>query len=184
VVLRVYDKVAEIEQQSGKTWFFPLWGEDDGVWRIEWQVRKEVLRRFGIYTFGDLHDQSGDLLRYLAQEHDTLRRPSSDRNRSRWPLHPLWQGLEQRIREFNTQGVYRALDPAAAIEERIMRIGISVYGYQKQLAALRCVQQGKEFMSAEEARAEFDRLLRRVHHPLNWKLDLRKRIKLVQLGHG
>ena len=43
VVLRVYDKVTEIEQQSQKVWFFMLWEENKDVWRIEWQIRKEVL---------------------------------------------------------------------------------------------------------------------------------------------
>ena len=31
VVVRLYDKVAEIEQQSGKAFFFPLWGEREDV---------------------------------------------------------------------------------------------------------------------------------------------------------
>jgi hypothetical protein len=35
IVLRVYDKVAEIEQQSAKAWFFLLWERDQDVWRIE-----------------------------------------------------------------------------------------------------------------------------------------------------
>ena len=95
VVLRVYDKIAEIEQQSRKEWFFDIWGINLNVWRIEWQIRKEVLRRFGIRTVQDLNDQRGDLLRYLATKHDSLRIPSTDTNRARWPLHPacLPQGL-------------------------------------------------------------------------------------------
>src|SRR4051812_46390616 len=40
-----------------------------GGWK--WQVRKAGLKRFGIATFADLADQAGDLLRYLAEEHDT-----------------------------------------------------------------------------------------------------------------
>ena len=47
VILRVYNKVDEIQEKSAKTWFFDLWGCADNVWRIEWQVRKEWLRRFG-----------------------------------------------------------------------------------------------------------------------------------------
>ena len=72
VVLRVYDKVAEIAQQSGKVWLFFLWDQHENVWRIEWQVRKTVLRRFGIHTFQQLGDQAKPLLAYLAHEHDTL----------------------------------------------------------------------------------------------------------------
>ena len=35
VVIRVYDKSTEIEQQSGKAWFFDLWGRKDQVWHMD-----------------------------------------------------------------------------------------------------------------------------------------------------
>ena len=54
VVLRIYNKIIEIQEQSDKVWLFQLWGVDENVWRIEWQVRKDVLRRFGLRTFADL----------------------------------------------------------------------------------------------------------------------------------
>jgi hypothetical protein len=40
IVLRVYDKVTEIEEQSKKVWFFQRWGRNTDVWRIEWQWGK------------------------------------------------------------------------------------------------------------------------------------------------
>ena len=92
----MYDKVAEVEQQSDKVWFFILWGQDRDVWRIEWQVRKAVLREFGIVTVEDLRKCQGDLLRYLCAEHTTLRVPTGDEDRSRWALHRLWQCQNQR----------------------------------------------------------------------------------------
>jgi len=183
VVLRVYDKVAEIREQSGKAWMFAIWGEDHDVWRIEWQARKNVLRRFGIRTFGNLNDQAGDLLRYLATEHDRLCVKAADRNRARWPLHPLWRDLQKQIERFNAQGVYRVVDPKSAIEERAVRIGISVYGNLKQLAALRCVQQDEERMSHEEAQEELQALMRQVHDPFSWDAGVSKRIKFIRLGH-
>lgn len=36
VMLRVYDKIAEIRQKSEKVWFYELWGMKEDVWRIEW----------------------------------------------------------------------------------------------------------------------------------------------------
>ena len=49
IVLRVYNKTDEIKEASQKTWFFPLWGGlTENVWRVEWQVRKETLKRFGL----------------------------------------------------------------------------------------------------------------------------------------
>lgn len=82
-VLRVYDKAAEIAEQSQKTWFHALWGGDVPVWRVEWQVRKEALKPFGLRTVADLAERQGDLLRYLATAHTSLRVPTADSNRSR-----------------------------------------------------------------------------------------------------
>ena len=39
-----------------------------------------------------------------TSEHTTLRVPTDDSNRSRWPLHPLWLDLHQRIAEFDALG--------------------------------------------------------------------------------
>ena len=103
--MRVYDKVAEIQEKSGKVWFYDLWGTDRDVWLIEWQVRKDCLRRFSIVTVQDLYDQVGDLVRYLSGEHDSLRLPTSDSNRSRWDLHPLWIDLQARAQKLNAEGV-------------------------------------------------------------------------------
>ncbi|MGE0109204.1 MAG: hypothetical protein AB7S81_05485 [Bdellovibrionales bacterium] len=48
VVLRVYNKSDEINEKSGKTWFYPIWGGiSDNVWRIEWQFRGTRLREIG-----------------------------------------------------------------------------------------------------------------------------------------
>lgn len=181
-VLRVYDKVAEIQQQSGKVWLFDLWGRDTEVWRIEWQVRKDLLRRFGIRTFDDLRDQQGDLLRYLATEHDTLRYPTRDSNRSRWPLHPLWVDLQDKIRTLPSQGIHRVDGKPAALRERRCRIGIATYGYLKQLAAVTATQRGLEGMSVTDAQQELALLIGQLHDPLTWNLDVAKRQKAIALG--
>lgn len=99
VVLRIYNKVDEINEKSQKTWFFKLWGMDKDVWRVEWQVRKDQLRMLGITSFESLNERQGDLLRLLVKEHTTLRLKTNDSNRSRWPLHPLWLDLIERVNQ-------------------------------------------------------------------------------------
>ena len=182
IVLRVYDKVAEISQQSEKVWFFLLWGQDTDVWRIEWQVRKTILRQFGIVTFGDLKNSLGDLLRYLSEEHTTLRIPYGDANRSRWPLHPLWIDLQEQIGKLNQLGVCRVLGRESVLEERQMRMAISVYGYLKRVAAIHCVQKKKEMVSEQEALDDLTRRMRKIHDPLYWKIDVKKRIDAIECG--
>jgi hypothetical protein len=182
VVLRVYDKVAEIRQQSDKVWFYELWGQKENVWRVEWQVRKDTLKRFGIVTFADLQEQSGDLLRYLAEEHDTLRVPSADTNRSRWALHPLWESLLATIRHYPGVGLYRQIDPATALRERELRLGIAVYGYLKQLAAIDRVRGKLDSIPVSKAVQALEDMIEQIHDPLSWRIDVDKRVKEIELG--
>lgn len=182
VVLRIYDKILEIEQESGKDWFIPLWGVDQGVWRIEWQTRQKLLRRFGIRTFDDLAAMKGDILRYLCETHDSLRTKMTDSNRSRWPVHPLWLDLQERIQAFDCQGIWRAMPEGEAMNERLMRMAISIYGYYKRIAAVRAVQQGAATQSLGDAQKELDRLIKQVHDPLTWKIDVESRMVSIRLG--
>ena len=181
-MLRVYEKISEIEQQSDKVWFFPLWGVEAGVWRIEWQVRKALLKRFGIRTMDDLFERQADCLRYLAAEHDSISRPNQDSNRSRWPLHPLWTDLLTQIDALEGLGVYREIDAAAVLQERLMRVGISLYGYAKRVAAIECIQQRRDFIDLDETLERIGRLVYRIHDAPTWKSDVEKRINDMRLG--
>lgn len=184
VVLRLYDKVAEIDQQSHKTWFYALWdGICEDVWRIEWQVRKALLRSFGIRTLEDLMERQDDVLRHLATEHTSLRCPNEDSNRSRWPLHPLWQDLQSRIAELNAVGAVRTDGIGAALEERKTRLVVSVYGYLKRLAAIHVLQEGRDdVVPLALLLPEFRALVQSVHNPIAWDGDVRKRIDQMRLG--
>lgn len=182
VVLRVYDKVAEIKQQSSKVWFYELWGTDQDVWRIEWQVRKTVLRQFGIVTFEDLKHFQPDLLRYLVEDHTSLRIPDGDTNRSRWPLHPLWSDLRESVEQMELLGVCRIDGKNAALEERQMRMAISVYGYAKRAAAILCVKRDKEIVPLDEAFDSLRNCIATFHHPFNWQIDVKKRIDTIKGG--
>lgn len=182
VVLRVYDKVAEIYEKSNKVWFFLLWEDDKDIWRIEWQVRKEKLKSFGIITFENLKDQQGDLLWYLATEHDTLRVPNGDSNSSRWPLHPLWKDLQAQIEQMNHLGVARVFGQPAVLEERMQRMAISVYGYLKRVSAVNSVQTYRKPMTADEALKFLGRYIEKLDEPLAWQADVDRRIKEIRLG--
>jgi hypothetical protein len=182
IVLRIYDKVAEIKQQSDKVWFYLLWEQEENVWRIEWQVRKPLLKRFDITTFDELKNQQGDLLRYLATEHDTLRISTDDSNSSRWPLHPLWVDLQAKINTLNSLGIDRVYGKNSVLDERLMRMSISIQGYLKRVAAIRCVQTGKEMVEPEVALEYLAGQLRKLYEPLAWQADVEKRIKEIQVG--
>jgi hypothetical protein len=182
VVLRIYDKIAEIDQQSDKVWFYDLWGVKKGVWRIEWQVRKDVLRRFGIRTFQDLFDGQADVLRYLATEHDSLRVPAGDSNRSRWSLHPVWQDLLAHIETFTGQGVHREIDPQSVLNAQLARIAVSVYGYQKRVAAIVSLRDRHDSVTLGHAATLLNELIHRLHDPLSWEMDVAAKREQTRLG--
>ncbi len=182
LLLRIYNKIDEIQEKSAKTWFYDLWGCQENVWRIEWQVRKEWLRRFGIRTFADLEERQSDLLRVLVNEHTTLRVRNEDSNRSRWPIHPLWQDLQTHIASLEGLGIIRELDPEALTDERLMRIVISVYGYLKRVGALRGIKLKKPEIGFHESLALLNRKLEQVHDDLTWQNDVKRRYDEMRLG--
>jgi hypothetical protein len=182
IVLRIYDKVAEVEQKSGKVWFFRLWERDQDVWRIEWQVRKDILQAFGIVTFEDLAKVQGDLLRYLCEEQATLRVPQADSNPSRWPLHPWWRDLQGRVRALPHLGVCRLDGKASALAERLFRCAQSVRGYAKAYAATYGVKTGRVQLSFEETFRLLERDIEEMQDPLSWDVEVQKRRAEIECG--
>lgn len=97
--LQVYDKGKEITEHSGKTWMFDLWEQhgwerpEDGkakdVWRLECRFGKEFLRSRKIIDTYEFLGAQQQLITEAIYER-RLTRPSNDKNRARWPLHPLW----------------------------------------------------------------------------------------------
>lgn len=182
LMMRMYNKCDEIKEKSAKTWFYDLWGMDKDVWRIEWEVRKEWLRRFGVRTFEDLKERQGDLMRVLVNDHTTLRIKTDDCNRSRWPLHPLWHHLQKHAAQMEGLGVVRELDMPALLDERMMRISISLYGYMKRIAAMYSLHGNTPAISLNEARAHLAVQLKHIHDPLTWETDVERRMTEMRLG--
>lgn len=182
VVLRIYNKCDEIDEVSHKTWLYELWGIDHDVWRIEWQVRKNMMRALGISSFNSLAERQGDLLRLLVKDHTTLRTKTNDCNRSRWPLHPLWQDLTDRVNQMEGLGIVRELDEKALLEERLTRIAISIYGYVKRVAAIDMLYTGREKSYMDEAFDHLQNRLNELHDPLTWDQDVKRRVNEMRLG--
>ena len=98
MVVRIYDKTEEIKV-SRKQWFELLWTE--GGWdhrspvtRFECQFRRKQLKQLQIDTFDDLVRQVGDLWRYATTDWMTVREPTADTNRSRWPVRDFWRVVQ------------------------------------------------------------------------------------------
>lgn len=183
VVLRVYDKSAEIREQSQKTWFHEFWGRSEDIWRVEFQVRSERLASGGIKTLADLWDHQSDLLTQLAIGHTSLRLPTNDQNRSRWPLHPLWQELLREIDRLPQMGLVRAFDPLNEIEYRLYCQFKSLYGSLKGIGALLQVRdQADEPPELCDLLRRLERLLDKHHSPSIWRDEIKRRVTAHALG--
>ncbi len=183
IVVRVYDKCAEIEQQSGKTWFFQLWGRADAVWRVEFQVRGARLKQGGIGSFDDLRAFEGDLLRELATKHTTLRKPNGDSNRSRWPRHPLWNSVTEAIQTMPQTGLIREIDDLKPISYLLHHAGKSLYGNAKNAAMLLHYMSGRKVIpDLAFVLEELPGILEEHHSEALFLADVEQRIKKRDLG--
>lgn len=184
VVVRVYDKVAEVEQESGKAWLYELWGQSQNVWRVEFQVRGSRLETGGIRTLDDLIDHQGDLVRELARNHTTLRKPNGDSNSSRWPFHPLWRSLINAIDQMPQLGLVEAIKDPNGLSYSLERQIVSLYGDLKGIAStISLCRKWDRPISLEELLKLAPDLLRRHHHAELWRADVEKRMAARRLGH-
>ncbi|MGO9014843.1 MAG: hypothetical protein ACLQF0_07670 [Dissulfurispiraceae bacterium] len=102
---RIYDKTVEIEK-SGKLylkeeWKKQGWDEETEVWRVEFQLRRDMLKEFQVETLQNLIDHAPDIWRYLTAEWLTVRQPSrTDKTRSRWELTKTWKIVVESFKGF------------------------------------------------------------------------------------
>lgn len=95
---RLYDKTLEI-LKSHKHYLKPLWRdagweEDQKVWRLEFEFKRQALLELGVEKVGQLLPSQDGLWRYASQTWLRLTVPNPhDDNQSRWPTHPLWESL-------------------------------------------------------------------------------------------
>ncbi len=70
---RLYDKPLEIQQQSKKYWMFDIWGiteipEGEKIIRIEFQLRREILKDIGIIVLDDLFQKIDGAWAYCTKK--------------------------------------------------------------------------------------------------------------------
>ena len=94
---RLYDKTAEIAAK-GNDWWELVWGERHTtgaqVWRIEFEIGRAALSDLELFRPEAVLAAAPSLWRYGTGEWLTLRSPTGDSNRSRWPLDPRWRAVQ------------------------------------------------------------------------------------------
>ena len=99
IMARLYNKTLEIEG-SFKDYFKPIWikngwDQKQTVWRLEFQLRREVLNQFKISKLIELTECSNDVWRYCTNDWLRLVEEEETKNRTRLETHPLWNEIQQ-----------------------------------------------------------------------------------------
>lgn len=136
-VCRLYDKIQEIRQQSYKYWMFRVWGMggvEDGfrVIRVEYQLRRESLKRLGVGDFKSLVCNLPELWAYCTQNWLKVQTGTGNHHTQRHTVP--WWGVVQ-------GGFSGALDAHPCIRDKAIkgdagRLLASIVGYMSSYAAL------------------------------------------------
>lgn len=106
--VQIYDKTREITEASNKTWLYDIWAVDKDtgeigeydltshVWRVEIRLRKNWLKPRKVNT-PDAFLEKLQVSLCEALYNRRLCKRSKDSNRRRWPLHPLFVMVKERI---------------------------------------------------------------------------------------
>ena len=128
---RLYNKLIEIHA-SGRTDLVPLWKEagwieDEPVWRVEFQLMRDVLAEHGLISLDTVLANLNGLWSYASTEWLRLTLPNpDDQTRSRWPIHPLWGYISSIDWETNLNTLSRSFQATRLPEDkRILALGIS-----------------------------------------------------------
>lgn len=93
---RIYDKTDEIATKGGTYWY-ELWGDEfvpgEVVWRVEFELHRGFLHEFSITTLDELLERVGGLWNHATTSWLSIRHPTEDQTKSRWPLDPRWQAV-------------------------------------------------------------------------------------------
>ncbi|MDU7244571.1 MAG: hypothetical protein E6276_04170 [Clostridiales bacterium] len=101
VLLRIYDKVKEIEV-SRKFWFADVWDAENfiierGVWNVEFQLRRDFLREWDIDTVEEAFSELENLYSYLTRKwFRVVAKQEKDTNVTRRDTCDWWQVLQEK----------------------------------------------------------------------------------------
>jgi hypothetical protein len=95
IVARVYDKTSEIKKHK-KDYMYELWdGVEKGetVWRVEFQLRREMLNECSVESFDSFADKSGSIWKYLTEDWLSMREFDNENTTRRTPT-AFWENVQ------------------------------------------------------------------------------------------
>lgn len=118
----IYNKTKELSASSKHYWW-DIWDIDPApfkegfkqIWRIEVRAGRDELDKWPLKRFKEFEDKAGDVVASILKAIRYTNPLKDDLNRSRWPMHPIWNEA------LNTS--YKALAPYStnAVRENVIR---------------------------------------------------------------
>jgi len=104
------------------------WKPPEQVWRLEFQLRREILVQHGLTKLDAVLGNLNGLWSYATTEWLKLTLPNpDDQTRSRWPIHPLWGYLSAIDWETNGGPLARRFTPARIPgDDKLFSMALSV----------------------------------------------------------
>jgi|JI10StandDraft_1071094.scaffolds.fasta_scaffold240777_2 hypothetical protein len=97
LLCRIYDKSRE-SHEKGHDWWPEVWGSaydpDRKVMRVEFEFSRAGLTEFGVDTPTHALDKAPELWAYASCSWLSLRVPTDDDTRSRWPVDDRWKLIQ------------------------------------------------------------------------------------------
>lgn len=141
LVARLYDKGREAVASGKAAWMREVWGPrlDPAVpvWRLEFQLRREAIAAFNVRTADEAISCRQDFWRYCTGEWLSLRVPTTDRQRDRWPVSSEWADLSRLSIGLQENGLVRR----RIREMQEGRLVAGATGYITSLAAVHDVRE-------------------------------------------
>ena len=160
VYSRIYDKTIETQKKGGhyveQTWG-PAYDPSLHVKRVEFQMGRKGLRHYGIDTPEEAIRSARGLWRNLTVEWLSFRVATADSNRSRWPIAPEWQVVQEASMAHGAIGLSRMVNDHVMADLKALRPGLN--GYVTSVAAIkggRSVSDAMALVAEEIQRYEVD----------------------------
>lgn len=147
VMARLYDKTKESAAKGTDWWperWGPLYRAGETVWRVEFQVERAYLKDVGLSSPEQVLEAAARLWAKLSTEWLTLRIPTEDSNRSRWPVSPVWEVVQAAT--FDGAAVGADLVRAGQVRGDLRKLTPAVVGFLSSLAALTGVRDEAELV--------------------------------------
>ena len=136
IMARLYDKALEIKQVSNKAWMYDVWGIDEipqhkVMVRVEFQIRRAVLKDTHIETLSDLFEKQPKIWSYCTKEWLKFQ-DNVDAYRKKRKTLEWWKIIQD--------GYENAQGATPAIREHILKLNIEqlarqAYGLILSIAA-------------------------------------------------